>query len=215
MASPNDWPLLREAFNQLPAKALRAAYEIICRGDVPVAAVRSDIVDSDTPERVEALLAKATSAFVLSENEITADFDSRQDRAIFGLRSTFASKILYPQWETLRIVFSTARVHWPSLVAALAAAGFDISQSPPPPAPTGARSQQPQKRGAYKGELAAFMKRMKPEMLSALSDDNIALRFRDHVEAQRKAGRSALNLPQRRHIANQVAKLRPQAPSKA
>jgi len=42
-----------------------------------------------------------------------------------------------------------------------------------------------------------------------LTDDEIAGRFRVRIEARKQAGQSALPLPQLRHIANQVAKLRP------
>jgi hypothetical protein len=74
-------------------------------------------------------------------------------------------------------------------------------------------TRSPQRRGTYKGELASFMKRFKPAALATLCDDDIAQRFADYVEAQRKAGRSVLKLSQPRHVANQVAKLREKAPT--
>ena len=65
-----------------------------------------------------------------------------------------------------------------------------------------------QRRNAYRGELAAYTRRFKPELLAKLSDDQLACRFADHVEALRTEGKSVLKLPQLRHVANQVAKLR-------
>jgi hypothetical protein len=73
----------------------------------------------------------------------------------------------------------------------------------------------PQRRGAYIGELKAFMNRFKPETLARLDDNDIALRFIDHVDSQVKAGRSALKLPQLRHVANQVFKMRSKDPRAA
>ena len=67
-----------------------------------------------------------------------------------------------------------------------------------------------QRRGAYIGELKAFMTRLKPESLYSLDDDDLARRFVDYVEARIKRGQSVLTLPQRRNIANQVAKIRAQ-----
>ena len=67
-----------------------------------------------------------------------------------------------------------------------------------------------QRRGTYIGELKAFMTRLKPQSVSSLDDDDVAGRFADYVEARIKRGQSVLKLPQRRHIANQVAKIRAQ-----
>jgi hypothetical protein len=64
------------------------------------------------------------------------------------------------------------------------------------------------RRGAYKGKLALYMRGLKPARLAALSDDDVARLFADYVDSQRQAGRSLLELPQLRHVANQVAKLR-------
>ena len=65
-----------------------------------------------------------------------------------------------------------------------------------------------QRRLAYKGELASFMRRIR-SILPDLSDDDVARRFDDEVASKVQAGRSVLKLPQRRHVANQVASLRP------
>jgi hypothetical protein len=67
-----------------------------------------------------------------------------------------------------------------------------------------------QRRGTYIGELKAFMTRLNPQSLNVLDDDDVAQRFVDYVEARVKRGQSVLKLPQRRHIANQVAKIRAQ-----
>ena len=64
------------------------------------------------------------------------------------------------------------------------------------------------RRLAYKGELVGFMRRLKREALAALSDDDVAQRFADYIEVRVRAGKSALMLPQHRHVANQVAQLR-------
>jgi hypothetical protein len=79
----------------------------------------------------------------------------------------------------------------------------------------GAAATRPRRRGRYKGELTVFMTRLGPKMVASLSDDDIARGFMDHIEARTKAGRSALKLPQLRHIANQVAKLRAKDPDGA
>ena len=97
--------------------------------------------------------------------------------------------------------FAGVRVKWPVLASELEARGWR--------APA-ARSLQ--RRGAYRGELASFVKRLQPTMLAALSDDDVARRFEDYVAAQVAAGKSVLKLPQLRNIANQVAKLRPKGP---
>jgi hypothetical protein len=67
-----------------------------------------------------------------------------------------------------------------------------------------------QRRGTYIGELKAFMTRLTPQSLNSLDDDDVVRRFEDYVEAKIKRSQSALRLPQRRHIANQVAKIRAQ-----
>jgi hypothetical protein len=67
-----------------------------------------------------------------------------------------------------------------------------------------------QRRGTYIGELEAFMTRLKPESLNSVDDDDLAQRFVDYVETRIKRSQSVLTLPQRRHIANQVAKIRAQ-----
>jgi hypothetical protein len=54
------------------------------------------------------------------------------------------------------------------------------------------------------------MTRLNPQSLNVLDDDDVAQRFVDYVEARVKRGQSVLKLPQRRHIANQVAKIRAQ-----
>jgi hypothetical protein len=210
-----DWPLLSEAISRLDARAIAAAYDVIGRGQVPVTAVRDD-TPGTTPEPVKALLAKATRALVdFSKNEITAYFDSRQDRAIFGPRSDLNMRQpwselgeLYPTRRDLlgelKIGLYGVRVPWPALVEALAAAGAVDA----PNAPEASLGALPQRRGAYKGELSAFMGRLNPKLLARLNDDDIAQRFVDYVNAQIKAGRSALKLPQVRNIANQVATIR-------
>jgi hypothetical protein len=73
--------------------------------------------------------------------------------------------------------------------------------------PDGARELGSQRRLAYKGELASFMLRLRS--ISDLSDEDVARRFEDEVASKVQAGRSVLKLPQRRHVANQVASLRP------
>jgi hypothetical protein len=72
---------------------------------------------------------------------------------------------------------------------------------------------EPRRRGNYKGELTAFMGSLNPKLLAQLSDDDVAQRFEDRVHALIKKGLSVLKLPQRRHIANQVSKLRPKYPA--
>ena len=52
-----------------------------------------------------------------------------------------------------------------------------------------------QRRGAYIGELATFMKVMKLHLLNSLDDDEVARRFVGHVEARIKRGHSVLKLP--------------------
>jgi hypothetical protein len=70
----------------------------------------------------------------------------------------------------------------------------------------------PKRRSGYTGGLAAFMAQLIPRTVAALSDDQIARLFVDRVETQVKAGKSTLKLPELRHIANQVAKLRAKDP---
>ena len=204
MATQSDWPLLSKAFDRFDAtEAIAAARDIIGRGPVQVTALRSDIPRNTTPELVERLLAKAARADVFSyDNEIFADYDGRQDiRSILGPRSNLQSENIVA-WSygptDCKIRFRNVRVHWPSLVDALTQAGFTVS------------AERAQRRGAYKGELAAFMALLKPEMLASLNDDAIARRFVDRVEAKTKRGQSALKLPQLRHIANRVAEIRAQ-----
>ena len=216
MPSQNDWPPLHVAFNQLAAyealpqfsayDAMRAAMDIIGRGDVPVTAFRSDIPDGTTRGRIDALLTKATRTIVdCVGDEITAYFNSRQDREIFGPRSRFNDTgprpMFYaPSGDNPAITFRAVLVRWPALVQALAAAGFAVSDG------------TSRRRGACLGELRSFWVRLGPETRASLTDDDIARRFMDHVEAKIKRGQSALTLPQLRNIANQVAKLRQKAP---
>jgi hypothetical protein len=62
-----NWPLLSAAFKRLNTDAITAAQDIIGRGDVPVTGTRNDWIDNNTtPERVEALLAKARFTLVHS-----------------------------------------------------------------------------------------------------------------------------------------------------
>jgi hypothetical protein len=191
MTTQSDWPLLSEAYDRLRAGAfavdvLVAADEIIGRGQVPITARRSDM-DMRVPERVEMLLARAVRIRTFMrhwDNEIDAGFDPETDK-------------LWAVGCSTAIGFSDVRVRWPELVEALAAAGCGSASDP--------RSRR---RGAYKGELANFMQRFKPQALAGLTDDQIAQRFADHVEARIKAGQSALELPQLRHVASQVGKLR-------
>jgi len=200
MTTQNDWPLLSKAYDRLEAGAFAVvgvvvvADQIIGRGRVPVTARRNDMADSYSrlPERVETLLAMASHTFVRHwDDEIDARFDPETDRENFGpLCST-----RYPE-----IRFSAVRVRWPELAEALAAVGCGVNDTPDP---VGDRLTQ--RRGAYIGELAGFVT---PRMFARLNDGEIAQRFVDRVKARRKAGQSALKLPQLRHIANQVAKLR-------
>jgi hypothetical protein len=217
MVSRNDWLPLRETFDRLAtyealppfssSDAMRAARDIVGRGQIPVRAVRSDIPGSTTPESVEELLSQAKQivAFRWSEDEIIAEYDREQDRrSILGPRSGLQSETVLA-WSygatdwTIR--FSRVRVHWPVLVEALAEVGYPVR--------AGAPASSASERLAYKGELASYMKRFKPALLAGLSDDDVARRFRNHVDAQVAAGKLVLKLPQLRHIANQVAKLRP------
>lgn len=212
MPLQTDWPPLRVAFDQLTAyealpqfsayDAMRAAMDIIGRGDVPATGFRSDIPDGTTRERIEALLKKAKRTIVdCVGDEITAYFDSRQDREIFGPRSRFNDTGPRPTFyarsgDDQAIIFRAVLVRWPALVQALAAAGFALSD------------ETSRRRGAYLGELASFWNRLSPEMRAKLTDDEIAHRFMDHVEAKVNRGQSALKLPQQRHVANQVGNLR-------
>jgi hypothetical protein len=211
MATQSDWPLLSQAFDRLSTyealpqfsayDVMRAARDIVGRAQICLTGTRSDITATQTPEPIEGLLAKAARADVFSyNNEIFADYDGRQDfRSILGPRSNLQSENTLA-WSygltDCRIRFRNVRVHWPSLVGVLTQAGFTVS------------AEQSHRRGAYKGELTAFMARLAPMMLSSLTDDDIARRFVDHVEAKTKRGQSVLKLPQLRHIANQVAKIR-------
>jgi hypothetical protein len=78
------------------------------------------------------------------------------------------------------------------------------------------RGTPSKRRLAYKGELVSFMRRLqRARLLGDLDDDNVAQRFEDEVASKVQAGRSVLKLPQRRHIANQVAKLRPEILSRS
>jgi hypothetical protein len=113
----HDWPLLREAQGRLEAtideaavaktiadgpiltlgdnesvepRLIQAFRDLVCGGEVPVLAVRSDR-GRLTPERVDPLLAAASSSVPLVPvDEIDADFDSHRDRSIFGPQSCFA-----------------------------------------------------------------------------------------------------------------------------
>jgi hypothetical protein len=155
----SDWPLLSEARDRLDtiieASAtaapdiivgpvfiaatesvetrliVQAFRDIISYGEVPVRAVRSDC-GRLTPERVETLLAAAshTSFSFTSINQIDARFDSRQDRAIFGPRSTWSDIETHPPSAgELYIGFFDIQVYWPALVEALAAAGFSFEDA--------------------------------------------------------------------------------------
>lgn len=65
------------------------------------------------------------------------------------------------------------------------------------------------RRLAYTGELASLMLRLeRAGTLDETSDDNIVRRFENEVATKVQDGRSVLRLPQRRHLANQCAKLR-------
>jgi len=198
MTAQSDWPLLSEVNDQLDVGAFNVAQKIIGSGQIPVTAFRSDILGffERLPERVEPLLAKARQCFVnFCSSEITSSFDRETletNPTIFG---PLCSRV------TPEIRFFSVRVRWLELVEALAAVGCAVSAT-----------DRSRRRGAYKGELKAYMNRFKPEALARMGDDDIALRFKDYVEAQTKAGRSALKLPQLRNIANQVSKLRPKDP---
>jgi hypothetical protein len=97
--------------------------------------------------------------------------------------------------------FAEVRVNWPVLAPELESRGWRAPAA-----------QSLQRRGAYKGGLASFVKRLKPATFATLSDDDVARLFKDHVDAQVAAGKSVLKLPQLRNIANQVANLRPKGP---
>jgi hypothetical protein len=97
--------------------------------------------------------------------------------------------------------FGEVRVHSLELTNELAAAGFDVAET--------SDHAGSKRRLAYKGELVSFMQQLGPKMLAVLTDDEVAGRFRARIEARKQAGQSALQLPQLRHIANQVANLRP------
>jgi hypothetical protein len=153
-ASPGEWAKLSEASDRLYIEAIATAApdiivgpvattestetrlivqafrDIISYGEVHVRAVRSDC-GRLTPERVETLLAAARhTSFLTSINEIDAYFDSRQDRAIFGPRSSWTDIEAYPPSASeLHIRFFDVQVHSPSLVKALAAAGFSFKDA--------------------------------------------------------------------------------------
>jgi hypothetical protein len=141
MAAGSDWLLLSEVDHWLDDDAYKAAYEIIRRGRVPVSAFRSDILGSDSglPERVETLLAKARSpALVLfSTDEISARFDSKQDRgALFGPQSWLLHR--HPLLGDPEIRFSSVRIRWPELAEELATAGYTVRGAKHPrPGPKG------------------------------------------------------------------------------
>jgi hypothetical protein len=209
MVVQNDWPLLSEAFDRLATyealpqfnayDVMRAASDIVGRAQIRLTGTRSDILGNITPEPIEGLLAKAARANVFScANEIVAHYEDTQDvRSSLGPRSNLRQAAWSGRLGDGTIKFRTVRVHWLSLAGALTAAGF------------AADAEQSSRRGAYKGELAAFI-RLNPEMVGRLSDDQVVLRFIDYVEAKTKRGRSVLRLPQPRHIAIQVAKIRAQ-----
>jgi hypothetical protein len=202
-----DWLPLRKAFDRLDADAAPAARDIIARGQVPIVALRSDIPASTTPERVEALLQQATRGEVLGDT-ITAHYEPGQDiRSILGPRSNMQSENVVA-WTygkaacTLRL--RGARVCYTPLVEALVSLGFAV-----------AAAEDPRRRGAYIGELTAFMRNFRPELLDQMSDEELASRFADRVEALKRAGRSVLKLPQHRNVANQVARLRGKIPPRS
>ena len=97
----------------------------------------------------------------------------------------------------LQIKFSAVRVSWPDLSRALDSAGYVVDAG-----------NQTASRLAYDGELTAFMRRFKPDTLANASDEEIARRFMDYVKGRVAQNKSTLALPQLRHIANRVAKLR-------
>jgi hypothetical protein len=191
------------SFKTVPWEQLQ---KILARGQVPMVGTRSDMFGYPR-DRIEGLLAKASESFFLPDS-IRAYWISSYgssfhtvppDRlALFGQHSEFTK---WPTTNPVTIEFNNIAVHWPKLIEALEEAGFTMSAKL-------ARPQQ--QRGAYRGELASFIKRLLPKMLADLSDEDIARRFEDHVESRVKKGTSVLKLPQRRHIANQVAKLREQ-----
>jgi hypothetical protein len=115
--------------------AVAAFQEIICCGEVPAKAVRSDC-GRITPESVDALLRAASHAtpyYAGGEidaplDEIDAYFDSCCDRAIFGPRSSLIDTETYRPiaGRELKITFSDVRVCWPLLIQALATVGFSL-----------------------------------------------------------------------------------------
>ena len=117
-------------------------------------------------------------------------------RSLGGPPKTVHENELTSYWK-----FGEVRVHWRELADELAAAGFDVADT--------SDHAGSKRRLAYKGELVSFMQQLGQKMLAVLTDDEIAGRFRVRIEARKQAGQSALPLPQLRHIANQVAKLRP------
>jgi hypothetical protein len=124
-AATIDGPLLRAGVFE-PAEAalaVEAFRSIICRGEVPVLAVRPDC-GSRTPELVEALLAAAKHAIpYVPISEIDASFDRCVDRAIFGPRSDLSDATRYPPTNDLQLRLFDVRVHWPTLVNKLKAIG--------------------------------------------------------------------------------------------
>jgi hypothetical protein len=112
---------LREMLSRLEgdANAITVARRIIGSRAFPVTAIRDDILGNTVPERVEALLAKATRTDVFLQNsEIIAYFD---DPAILG--PGFMLRPVRGEWA-LRL--REVRVDRRAMVAALAAAGCRV-----------------------------------------------------------------------------------------
>jgi hypothetical protein len=99
-------------------------------------------------------------------------------------------------------------MHRFELANELAAAGFDTIDATVH-AGSDASGHAARGRLAYKGYRASFMQRLqRAGSLLGSSDDEVARRFENEVATRVQAGRSVLKLPQRRRVANQVAKLR-------
>jgi hypothetical protein len=187
MAAQSDWPLLSAAFDRLDSSTTDSARDITGRGQVPVTGTRSDIPGSTTPERVEALLRNATRVDI-SGDDIRALYAAGQDiRSILGPRSSMQSENVVA-WvygkADCTVTFRTARVHWPALVEALAAAGFAVS-SGSALSSSGPDADSRRQRGAYKGALEAWLAAKPLAQLRRMSVDAIAKAFRDYCERKR------------------------------
>jgi hypothetical protein len=86
-----------------------------------------------------------------------------------------------------------------------------IAATQPAPKETGS-----QRRLAYQVDLVSLMRRLQGAgLLGDLNDDDVARRLEVEIASKAQAGKSVPKLPQRRHIANHVAKLRPKILSRS